>query len=180
MRKSDVEFHSDGYGYRQSRPAVNVKIPYRSLESLLPLELGSVSSDGGKTWEVVRSDAAYTAEWIEANVSDDAMAEWEQFAAESAWESLQGEAIDIWGEGVKVYSEGRSGGWAVVDGIPDYDTWDAIELSRWARFAKYARALADDVPRATLDIIYANLFDAVRHTNGSALAPMLESYGAGI
>lgn len=45
---------------------------------------------------------------------------------------------------VQAYSAGRSGGWLVVDGLPDIDDWDAIALNDWRRFHKCVRAIADE------------------------------------
>jgi hypothetical protein len=159
--KSDVEFHRDNFG--PERPAVNVKIYADWRRVPLPLDFGRVSDDQGKTWTEVRSDPGFTVDWIEAHVSEGAFETFYQLACENGWEYLQTIAEEIYGSGVTVYSEGRSGGWAVVDGIEDdVDSWDAIELGKWRRFAKAAREIADDVPRAALDGLYANVYEPER------------------
>lgn len=65
-----------------------------------------------------------------------------EYARESAqqrfWEDVQETAEHYLGE-VKVWQEGRSGGWLVVDGLPEIESWDAIQLSKWARFEKAVR-----------------------------------------
>lgn len=150
--KEDIEFHRLGYGYN-SVPAVNVKVHFW-LE------------DAYKLFRKYEPDANphFTVEWIEQHTPDDDTDYWMHlfsFACESGWEQIQGYAEEIWGKGVKVYSEGRSGGWAYVDGIDtDVDSWDAIDLARWRRFAKFARAEADDVPYQMVSSIYINEFDA--------------------
>jgi hypothetical protein len=149
FKKSDIEFHSDGFG-RERKPAVNVKV-YESLDQ------------GYAKWRADNADAdpRFTVEWIEANLSDDTREHYFTFACESGFEDAQNDAIEIWGKGVKVYSEGRSGGWAVVDGIDtDVASWDAIELGKWAKWAKWARSTADYTMALMVDLIYINRFDS--------------------
>jgi len=76
------------------------------------------------------------------NCSESVASQALQFAFESAqqrfWEDVQDVARTIFGKHVKVYSEGRSGGWLIVDGInEDVESWDAIAVSRWGRLAKW-------------------------------------------
>ena len=152
MKKEDIEYHSDGYG-RASVPAVNVKV--HSWNIAFPIKLGRWSDDGGATWHDEMTDAGFDEEWIEQYAPDE-HGERFGFACECAWEYLQDEARDIFGGNVKVYSQGRSGGWAIVEGLDDAESWDAIAVSRWARFAKVARSLADDIPRQVAEGIYHN------------------------
>lgn len=159
--KDDIEFHSDYFG--PVRPAVNVKIYADWRRVSLPLDMGRYSDDQGKTWKNNGTDAGFTVEWIEENVSEGAFETYFQLACENGWEALQDIAEEIYGKDAKVYSEGRSGGWAVVHGIDDdVDGWDAVALSKWRKFAKLARATADDVPRALLDGLYANVYEPER------------------
>lgn len=149
--KESIEYHSDGFG--SSKPAVNVKV----RDSL---------ADGWRKWERSNPDhdPAFTLNYIEETFSDDYLEGCWQLACEDGWEMIEDDAREIFGRtsytdrngarkyAVNVYSEGRSGGWAVVDGIDtDVESWDAIELDRWARFAKYARAYADDVMYQVVD-----------------------------
>lgn len=155
--KEDVEFHSE---YGQARkPAVNVKV-YKTLDSVpLPLDLGAWRKVGEDEWHRSFTEDGFTHEWIEENVSDDVLRDYEYGVLEGCWEELNEYAKDIWGKYAKVYSEGRSGGWAVVEGInQDVDSWDAVDLAKWRKFALYARALADDVPHRMLDSLYHNYF----------------------
>lgn len=152
--KADIEYHG-----RDNTPAVNVKV-YKSMRSVpLPLDLGSVSSDG-KTFEPITTDPRFTHDWVEEHIPEDDYNLF-QFACESGWEWLEMCAQDIW-QGCKVYSEGRSGGWAIVSGgdfNPNVDEWDAIEFGKWRKFARIARDIADDIPRSMLDLAYANDFE---------------------
>src|SRR5215471_19136928 len=136
--KEDIEFHSDGF--RPGRPAVNVKV-YDSLDS------------GFQKWEQDNPDhdPSFTMEWIEENIDDEKLDSLFWHMCEIRWDDIEWEAREIWGDNaytdshgrrryaIQVYSEGRSGGWAVVDGInTDVDSWDAIEFNSWKRFAKFA------------------------------------------
>lgn len=155
--KEDIEFHSDGY--RDSKPAVNVKV-YDSL------------TNGFSKWKLYNPDENphFTLNWIEEHVTDESLDHMFWFTCEMRWEDIEAEAQEIWGSrmiedhrgrhhSTKVYSEGRSGGWAVVDGINnDVDSWDAIEFSKWRRFAKFARATADGIMWDVVDSIYHNDF----------------------
>lgn len=155
--KNDVEFHSDGYG--PHRPAVNVKV-YGSIRDVkLPINLGGVSEIGSKeiTWQYTESE--FTVDWIEENVSEETFQTIYDLTREDGWEYLQQIAEEVFGLGVRVYSEGRSGGWAVVDGLSDFDFWDAIDLAKWRSFERQAKATADDVPHQTLVSIYINEFE---------------------
>jgi hypothetical protein len=146
--KDDIEFHQLGYGGR-SVPAVNVKI----RDSL---------QDGFKKFQEYEPNANphFTLEWIESHVSEDTLQAILWNACETGWESLQEYAEEIFGKTVKVYSEGRQGGWAYIHGIND-DTsdWDAIDLARWRKFAKQARDEADDIMYRVVDSVYINQFD---------------------
>lgn len=150
--KEDVEFHSD-FG-RDSRPAVNVKVNnaygWATDETLIRKVLADNSAE---------TDAPDFLRYMEEHAEDErlGMAAWEA-ACESAWEMLQNDGREVFGRGVKVWQEGRSGGWAVVDGLPDFDSWDAMDLNRWRTFARYARNLADDVPYLMVDFAYFNAY----------------------
>ena len=164
FRKDDITFHSDGY--RGSRPAVNVKV-YDSL------------AEGFAKWQADEADPdpRYTVEWIETNLSDEARERWFEAACESGWEDAQNDAEEVFGRGVKVYGEGRSGGWLVVEGIDDdVSSWDAIAVSRWAKFARWARGTADYTMARMVDLIYYNRFDLwveeeSERIGGEAFAP---------
>lgn len=151
--KEDVEFYGIHNGYKRV-PAVNVKC-HKSWQK-------------GYDEFVATEEVApgFTKEWIEANVSEDALQSAWIAACESAWEYLQEIATEIYGRGVRVYSEGRSGGWAYIDGISldQYSTdpiesWDAIDLARWRSFSNRAKLEAQDVMRQTVSNIYYSKFE---------------------
>ena len=60
-------------------------------------------------------------------------------ACEDFWmywgdEGAQNPAQQHFGGGVKIYSEGRSNGWLVVDGLPEIEAWDSDMLEKWDKF----------------------------------------------
>jgi hypothetical protein len=160
MRRSysrdDVQTHSDSF--RPSRPAVNVKI-YDSFEDVkLPLCLGGVANADGSDFHWVYTEDAYTHEWVRENVNDQTFDSYFWDACSDGVGMIQEEAREIFGN-VEVYQEGRSGGWIVVDGIPDIEDWDAVQLAKWRRFEKITRAYADDVMRSCVTSIYMNAYE---------------------
>ena len=148
--KSDIEYHSDGFG-RSRVPAVNVKV-HDSL------------ADGFAKWQADNPDAdpRFTVEWIESNLSDEAQYDYFGFACESGYEQAENDAQEIFGSHTKVYSQGRQGGWAIIQGIDEEDVerWDAIELGKWAKWARWARSTADYTMALMVDLIYINRFDS--------------------
>ena len=116
MKKEDVQFHSDGYG-RRSSPAVNVKV----------YSIGAKAADVAAKFACSEEDAEKALDLAFTSHQG-------QF-----WDDVQDDAEHVFGSGVKVYSEGRSAGWLVVHGLPDFESWDAIMLGKWARFEKSIR-----------------------------------------
>ena len=150
--KRNVQFHRDGL-YGVSRPAVNVKMLHLDLRRVnLPQEEGVV--DGA----TVYTDVAFTHDWIDANLDEEKMDSVWMMACEEGWEMLSQEAKAIWGKQAEVISEGRSGGWAVVEGLKDYESWNVVDLSKWRRFEQYARAVVKDIPRQMVMGVYLNYF----------------------
>lgn len=156
--KDDIEFHANGF--QHSRVAVNIKVYKRLENQKLPLDLGGYSDDGGVTWHQGLTDPQFTWEWIEEHVSEDEMNEWFATACSDGVEMLVEYAEELFPHD-KFYQEGRQGGWIVMDGAYEnvVEHWDAIQVSKWGKFAKYARAAADDIPYKVLDLIYINVFE---------------------
>jgi hypothetical protein len=156
--KADVEFHSDGMG-RGRKPAVNVKVYGSTWDVKLPMHLGSSYPAGHpELIEESWTHPLFTHEWIDENVSSETLDSFFWQACRDGFEWIESNAQDIFDSDVKVYSEGGSGGWAVPDGLPDFDSWDAIMLGKWRRFERWAKAEAEDVPRAIVDNVYHCLF----------------------
>lgn len=146
MKKADIQrsYHRGSSGL----PMVNVKVYDHYRQS----HVDAVRAEDGI------DDPAFTLEYVEAA---DANGHWLDAACSDGWEMLQADATDyFWPEyrgRVKVYSGGRCGGWAVVSGLPDVEAWDALMVNKWARFAKFARAEADDVFRSAVSLIWLNV-----------------------
>lgn len=154
MKKSDVQFHSDGYG-RERRPAVNVKVSFPNAHSLAL----QVAKGAGRD----ANEALRFADWWERAGWDGKLPEWLFDAAcASGWESLQADAAEIFanvGAGkIEVLSEGRSGGWAVVEGLPPFESWDARMLGRWRKFARWACEHADGIPYDMCSLALLNIW----------------------
>lgn len=124
--KEDVEFHGD---WRSSqKPAINVKC-YSFPDA------GKIADHYGK--DADDADVQRVMEWL-----------FESYQ-ESFWESAQTDAENLFGVaqmgsgygGLKVHAEGRSGGWLIVDGLKDFDEWDAIDLAKWRKFERWMKAM---------------------------------------
>lgn len=70
-------------------------------------------------------------------------------ALEYAFQSVQQAFWEDWANdtssyfpnhNVKVFSAGRSGGWLVVEGLPEIEDWDAVMFGRWRKFEKAVNA----------------------------------------
>jgi hypothetical protein len=146
----------------------------------LPLCLGGSRAPDETEIQWEYTDPRFTHDWIEENCSDMFLDELFWLMCGDGWDRLKDLAEEIWGpaSGVSIGSEGRSGGWAVVDGLPDVEDWDAVALAKWRKFAKLARTYADDVPYQMVTSVYMNEFtqwaeDRERHAparKGGALA----------
>lgn len=156
--RDNVETHCQGY-YGPQLPAVNVKVR-GGLESVsLPLDLGQVSEDGGATFTPVTTPEDFTREWLEGLPEEATGALWE-WALESGWEMLRADAAEIFSAyDIEVWAEGRSGGWAVVSGLPEIEEWDAVLLAKWRRFERFAKGYAADIPRAMAELAFLNLWE---------------------
>jgi hypothetical protein len=132
MRKADVirSYHNGMRGL----PMVNVK-----CYDTDPTEADwwrSIVDHGART------DPATLADYYESTGVDGIY--WD-IARETCWDWLAEEAAEVWpGAGVQVWSAGRSGGWAVVEGLRPVDEWDAIAVARWARWSTFAALVATE------------------------------------
>jgi hypothetical protein len=123
MRKSDVRFYSDGYG---AHPAVCVKVHHNlgcSTKDVME-KFGCSEEQAEKALQF-----AFDAECVQF---------WEHWQDDSGdfENGLHGspEYAYFPGHKVTVSCEGRSGGWLVVYGLPEFEEWDAVLLARWNRF----------------------------------------------
>lgn len=157
MKKDDI---TQRYVRGQWVPAVNVKV-YKGIESVtFPIALGQSKSIDSDVWETFYTDDGFNVEWIEANMTDEEQSDYFTLTCAGGFEYLECLAEEIFSNRhVEVYADGRSGGWAIVEGLPPIETWDAIMVARWSRFAKAARQVADDIPRSMAELIYFNVWE---------------------
>lgn len=121
--KQSVQTRTDR-GYGGYRPCVNVK---------------------AYSWP---SDLAYMIwkEWPHVNLGHAAkVAEWAWEMAISCfwdeWNTAEAMPRDYFPRHtVRIVCEGRSGGWLVVDGLPEVEEWDAVDLAYWRSFENDVRA----------------------------------------
>ena len=69
----------------------------------------------------------------------------------------------------QVSSEGRCGGWLVVDGLKGYtsryseidgiDCWDAIDIAQWGKYVRWVEAIRDDTSRRYVWLLAANVWE---------------------
>lgn len=167
--RADVRQHSDN-GYNP-HPAVNIKADLYTFSDDL-LRTAYADTVGGS-----EADAAGFLAWWRAKEDEDGPGGlygaygWldtaGQWAAESGFEDAENDAIDIFPQSVKIYGEGRSGGWLVVHGLPDVDEWDAIALARWRRFERYVWAIRDYHPTMVAGLIALNGYEREREESAA-------------
>lgn len=113
MKKADVQFHTEGYG-RKVYPAVNVKYygryPHEKVQEYFKCSPETAEKALGFVWES---------------------------SVEQFWNEAHSYIPELLGGNVQVYSEGRSGGWLIVQGLPDFESWDAVQLGKWAKVVKF-------------------------------------------
>lgn len=119
----EVKMHRVGYGSKHL-PAVNVKVRH----------WGITPQDLDDRWGISLANA------------EDALEAYIEAARELFWHDIApDQARDIFGEGVEVFQEGRSGGWLVVEGLPSPETWDEDDRERWSEFRDNIKANIDDL-----------------------------------
>ena len=119
--KGDIETHSEHF--RHEHPAINVKC-YKFIRT------DEIADHFGCSEETAQKAAEYSF----------------HSACEQFWESVQDTAREILHDKtLQVYSEGRSGGWLVVFGMDDLESWDAVAVGRWHKFEITIRAQVNDL-----------------------------------
>lgn len=153
FRKSDISFH-DG------RPAVNVKVhfPRSFYDGTMARETESEYGLPGFAawWDAHADDESFG--WLFDAACEgerETFAEWE-----NSGNLDYAPAFPDYSGRLKMYQDGRSGGWLVVEGLPDVESWDAVMVSRWARFARVARSFAQAVPATMMSIAAMNPYAA--------------------
>lgn len=115
-------------------PAVNVKVhhsPEWTAERLMKEYPGLEEKD---------------AEWCVKTVYESMVEDfWNYIAPNSLNFAMHGDdGSDFEPTGIKpspytVYADGRMGGWLVVTGLGDIETWDAVQVSKWRKFCRLLR-----------------------------------------
>ena len=136
---------------RKSKPAVNVKI-YKGSDSAM----SNFMAEEGRNQRFP--------DYYETELQDEDRQDAYSQAIDIGWDRLQEIASDIFSEKVKVWSEGRSNGWAVVGGLGDVEEWEEGDYVLWGEFERQARATADDIPYMTLAILYDSQFEEMIKT----------------
>lgn len=134
-KKSDVK--TSYHNGHQGDPMVNVKVNGRWDMDLA--KITAIAADNG-----YGADAAQFV--LELLDDDQRSSDLFALACESGWEMLETDARELFGSHVKVWSAGRSGGWAVVQGLRDVESWDAVALAKWRRFERWATDAASGIP----------------------------------
>lgn len=161
FRKDDIETRYDrGTHY----PTINIKHwpELRNVKFPIALGMSAPRLADGTVGEFTTSytDAGFTREWIEDKEEEDDRAFeglW-QMVCEDGFEQLTEEAKEIFGN-VDVYQDGRSGGWAVIHGLDDVESWDAIMVAKWGRLVKYAESALSYLDEAFVTAIYMNAYE---------------------
>lgn len=137
-----LTFHGDGL--RESHAAVNVKCRH-SLRAI-ELDAQEAAKDMGSV------GAAERIAWWAA-LDDETRQTWWDCACQDGWERLTERARELWGPSATVYSEGRSGGWAVPEpngrgGFTreDVEEWRREDRRKWDRFESTCAAVVAEIP----------------------------------
>jgi hypothetical protein len=146
-------YSRDDVQTRSGTPCVNVKV-YGDVSDGFKLAAKYAPADGG-------FDAGFTEDWIREHLSEETLDQWFWDTCSFEFEYLQDLAAEVLGIRERdVTQEGRSGGWAVVSGLPELEDWDAVQLAKWRKFEKRARSIAADIPYQLVQSIYLNAWEA--------------------
>ncbi len=138
---------------RDDKPAINVKA----------YAYGASFFDDVKFPLDYDDDGSFTREDLD-RLTDDSDTQESLFyaACEDGFEALRDMARDTFGKHVNVWQEGRSGGWAVVEGLGDVEDWNADTLDKWRELCAFAAALVADIPHQMATLAYLNLYEPER------------------
>lgn len=166
-RKDEVVHHSDGF--RGGHPAVNIKVPnlFDDVLAIAPEVARSEFSDD-------EADVSRFVAWLRSlQDSDDyeTLDAAQYWAFHGDWEMVETDAQEIFdGYPVECYTEGRSGGWLVVQGLPDIEDWDAILLAKWRKFHRYVIEIKAGFPWSVAWQLYANAYESWREDDDARRA----------
>lgn len=142
MKKSDIQFHSHN-GWNQ-RTAINIKIYDWIGKEKIPYP--------DMHW-------MFNHDWIEENIREELFDIYWALTCEWSIECIKERAYTLF-PNVDTWTEGRSGGWFVVDfNKDDVFDWDAIMLSKWRSLCKYVSLCKKSFNEDLLRTIYVNEFE---------------------
>lgn len=148
MRKTDIQTRG-----RYGSPCINVKW-HCWPDNFLRFENGT-----GDNAHEYSDDPEFWA-WFKS-IKDTDCSEMETadtLARESGWEGAIEDVKEIF-PSASVYCEGRSGGWLVVENLPEIESWDAIMLGRWRRAVRYVKAWVADCDYQFIWHLYVNVYE---------------------
>lgn len=162
-RKS-VQTHFDG---GRSAPAVNIKCHLYGpdddafTDDLLTTVGANHAGDGPGFLAWWRDPET----WGDTDRYPSMFSCWFDAAAEEAFDYFREYAAECFPDyAAKVWQEGRSGGWAVVEGLPELDCWDAVMLARWRHFERLVAWHAEEpnAAEAIAILVAINPYDHVQ------------------
>lgn len=151
MRKSQIETRRDRDTRHREMPCINVKV-YR---------WGADASDVAERFSCSQDTA------------EKACGYYFDSACSQFWEQAPEWAAELWpGYRLNVYADGRSGGWLVVDGLPDVESWDAVMVAKWSKLARMCRE------EIAYQFMREQIFDAIEsnqwHKDGAEMYNFLD------
>ena len=153
----------------RSYPAANVKVRRYVGDVIRDARNGEGNLDLG-------SDADEFLNWLEAEMDTgdcwEKFGVWEEAAAEDGFDDAQEYLRDAFDRPtLKVYSDGRSGGWLYTMDLGSEETWEWIEAGpsepadfaqKWADFEKWAEQRAQDCADEAVTLIYLSVWEPFR------------------
>lgn len=81
-----------------------------------------------------------------------------------AWVDATDFAKDVFGPRARVYSDGRSGGWLIVEGLLGTDErvedWDAEQVAQWHTFTEGIQSIMADLDYQYFWHLYVNVYES--------------------
>ncbi len=140
--------HSDGYGDREAHPAINVKVyNFEMSTEAIMARFGCSEAVAQKAIEFAW-DAAQRSFWEYWQTRDGGT---ENGFGDSSREYLYFPGFPD----ARVESEGRSGGWFVVLGLPDTSEWGEALRASWAKLESDVEA--DVKYRSSADVVMGDI-----------------------
>jgi hypothetical protein len=150
-------------------PAANVKVRRSWHDAIRDARAGL----GNLASVALDEDGVAFLDWLEAELDEGDS--WERFgwadeaARESGWEDATEYAREVFGRpDMKVWSDGRSGGWLYTTDLGSLESWERIEsgpyfdpdvIAKWVEYEAWAEVAAQDVADTAVDIIYLNVWE---------------------